>query len=131
MRININVSPGELADKLTVLIVKLDNITDEDKLFHVRNEYATLIESYDNIHKSINIEQSQTLEHCVKELTRINRELWDILQTQRDLENSHDLGHRFVQVSLKVYYINDERAAYKRKINEMLGTDIAEVKMYK
>lgn len=134
MRIKIDVSPGELLDKITILNIKTEKIHDEDKLKYIKNELSTLTESYDLLFKWI---EGNKLRHIlpqlneyIKELHEANFLLWDILQRQRDLEKNKNFGEEFISLSLDVYHTNDKRALYKRKINELLKSDIAEVKFY-
>jgi hypothetical protein len=135
MRVQIEVAPGELIDRITILEVKRDSISDSEKLQHVKNELETLNASATKVREHLEgnklYKKLESLAYCTGELKVVNKMIWDVLQKQRDLENDKDLGEEFIEVSLQVYHANDRRAALKRKINELLDTDIAEVKEYK
>lgn len=134
MRIQIDIAPAELIDRITILEIKLASITDQEKISHVINDLNTLNKSAKAMREAvINNGQSDKLtilDQYTAEIKNANQEIWDVLQEQRDLEHSGDLGEKFVEASLKVYYVNDKRAHYKRLVNDLLGTDIAEVKFY-
>jgi hypothetical protein len=144
MRVSIEVSPGELYDKISILEIKLDRVGDPEKLQHVKNEYDTLKKCMDDLQSSMQLpydERSnawaspaegffETLEGYIKGLNEVNRQIWDILQKQRDLENRKDFGDKFVKASLSVYHLNDLRASHKLAINQLFRSDIAEVKSY-
>lgn len=128
MRINVEIAPGELVDRITILEVKRDNIKDDSKLYHVNNELATLNASATKIRE--HLEGNKQYKKLVGELKTINQMIWDVLQKQRDLEAANNLGSEFIETCLDVYHANDRRALLKKKINELFDTDIAEVKEY-
>lgn len=130
MRVAIEIAPGELLDKITILEIKRQDLSDQNKLRHVKTELELLNRSLSTI-SHLNPEKIQELADHKEDLRNINQQIWDVLQRQRDLENAEDFGPDFVAVSLEVYHKNDERAEIKRKINQLLDTDIAEVKSYK
>ena len=125
MKLMVEVAPGELIDKITILEIKLGNIEDEIKLANIRREYEILIQTY-----RANIEESDALRALVDELREANAKIWDIEDDIRDLERSKDFGERFVEVARSVYRSNDRRAATKRKINELLNSALIEEKSY-
>ena len=131
MRIQIEIAPGELIDRITILSIKLARIEDPDKLHHIRNELTTLTQSAHRMRGGLTMnDQAHKLIDLDRFTLEIKEKVWDVLQRQRELERLDDFGQEFIEVSLAVYHINDERAAGKRKINELLNTDIAEVKSY-
>ncbi len=118
----IEVSNGEIADKLTIIEIKLKQIKDEAKLKNLKNEYQVLDEAVSKIIKK---------EHPLyQELLKINQELWDIEDKIRDLERDKDFGEEFVKTARSVYFTNDKRSEIKRKINELTGSNLIEEKSY-
>ena len=109
----VEVSPGELADKVSILKIKLENMTDEKKKENVRNELAVL---------------SPHVTASIDELYTVNKVLWDVENEVRLCEKSEDFGPRFVRLARLVYVTNDRRAAIKREINR--DSTIAEEKQY-
>ena len=118
----IEVSNGEIADKLTIIEIKLAQIKDEAKLKNLRNEYAVLDEAVSKI-----IKKDHELYIA---LLNINQELWDIEDTIRDLERDKDFGDEFVKTARAVYFTNDKRSDIKRRINELTGSNLVEEKSY-
>jgi hypothetical protein len=118
----IEVSNGEIADKLTIIEIKLKHIKDEAKLKNLRNEYAVLDEAVSQI-----IKKDHELYIA---LLNINQELWDIEDTIRDLERDKDFGENFIKTARAVYFTNDKRSDIKRKINELTGSNLVEEKSY-
>ena len=125
MKIMIEVSIGELIDKMTILEIKLDNISDETKLANVHHEYNLLKEVY-----VASINETATLLELSSQLKNINAAIWRIEDDIRNLERSKSFNKEFVEVARSVYRTNDERAAIKRKINELLDSKIVEEKSY-
>ena len=125
MKLLVEVAPGELIDKITILEIKLQNIKDEAKLANVRHEHQILMETC-----RANIEETTELRRLIDELRAANQKIWDIEDDIRDLERAKDFGDRFVAVARSVYRSNDARAATKRKINELLNSVIIEEKSY-
>ena len=119
------ISAGELLDKISILEIKLDNIKDKDKLVEINKEYKSLEET-----KKSNIEISANLEKLVNQLKEINLKLWNIEEQKRLCEKNSDFGNNFIQLSRNVYLNNDKRAKIKSDINELLGSNIKEVKSY-
>lgn len=118
----IEVSNGEITDKLTIIEIKLERISDEAKLVNLRNEYKVLNEAVSQI-----IDKNDPL---YKELYDINCELWDIEDHIRDLERNKDFGQDFVETARAVYFTNDKRSDVKRRINEKTGSNLIEEKSY-
>jgi hypothetical protein len=119
------VSPGELLDKLTILDIKSERITDAEKLANVAHE-KTLLEK---VWRDSALETAETV-RLRADLKRINEALWDIEDAIRDEERAKRFGDRFIELARAVYVTNDERAAVKKAINEALGSRIVEEKSY-
>jgi hypothetical protein len=120
------VSAGELIDKITILRVKAERIGDPAKEANVRAELALLEATATQA-----LEASDDLARLTAELTQINAALWDIEDGKRDHERRQDFGPSFVQLARRVYIDNDRRAAVKRAINALAGSEIVEEKSYK
>lgn len=118
----IEVSNGEIADKLTIIEIKLKHIKDEAKLKNLRNEYDVLDEAVSKI-----IKKDHELYIA---LLNINQELWNIEDDIRDLERDKDFGDDFVKTARAVYFTNDKRSEIKRQINELTGSNLIEEKSY-
>lgn len=125
MHVAIPVSPGELIDKITILEIKSERITEDDKLANVRTELALLREARDTA-----VHPSPELVALTTELKAVNGALWDIEDRIRRCERAGDFGPDFVQLARAVYRGNDRRASVKRRLNELLGADIVEEKAY-
>ena len=119
----IEVSNGEIVDKLTIIEIKLKHINDKNKIKNLQTEFEIL---NDAVAKIINKEHN-----FYKELLKINQELWNIEDCIRDLEQDKDFGKEFVKVARAVYFTNDKRSEIKRQINEFTGSKLAEEKSYK
>ena len=120
------VSAGELIDKITILRVKATRIDDAAKEANVRTELALLEET-----AARELPPSPELDDLVAQLTQINAALWDIEDGKRDCERRQDFGPDFVALARRVYIDNDRRAAVKRQINTLVGSEIVEEKSYK
>ena len=125
MKLMVEVAPGELIDKITILEIKLNKIDDEAKLTNVRREYEILMETY-----RANIEETDALRGLIDSLRDANAKLWDIEDEIRNVERVKDFGDAFVSLARSVYRSNDRRAATKREINELLNSTILEEKSY-
>ena len=123
--VSIEIAPGELIDKITILEIKLERIKDGDKLANVRLEWETLVKARDAV-----IEATPELDLLSAELKAANEALWDIEDDIRDCERDKDFGDAFVQLARGVYISNDKRAALKREISELLGSSLIEEKSY-
>ncbi len=123
--LSVEVAPGELIDKITILEIKLERIEDADKLANVKLEWETLIKARDGA-----IERTAELDRLSAELKAANEALWDIEDDIRDCERAKDFGDAFVELARSVYITNDRRAALKRQINELLGSSLVEEKSY-
>ena len=125
MKLMVEIAPGELIDKITILEIKLANIEDDAKLENVRREYEILMDTF-----RAHIQETDDLRRLIDELRAANQKLWDIEDEIRDLERAKDFGDQFVAVARSVYRSNDARAATKRKINKLLNSVIVEEKSY-
>jgi len=123
--VTVAIAPGELIDKITILEIKSERISDPEKLDHVRAELAALMEARDR-----SIFDGEVLAALVAELKSINELLWRTEDDIRSCERAGDFGPRFVELARSVYVANDRRAAVKRRINERLGAEIIEEKSY-
>jgi len=117
----IEVSNGEIIDKLTILQIKLERIKDASKLKNIKKEYDELVISSSAI---------STKDPLYKALYDINCELWDIEDHIRDLERKKDFGEEFVSTARSIYIKNDKRAELKREINIRTSSDLTEEKSY-
>ena len=121
----IPISPGELLDKITILRIKSQRITDQGKLANVQKELKMLEEVW-----SRSVSNDDTIKQLTDELTSINEELWDIEDDIRDEERHKRFGDRFIELARSVYVTNDKRAEAKKKVNLHLGSTIVEEKSY-
>ena len=122
----VEISPGELIDKITILEIKTERMTDADKLANVRVELSVLSASRDAA-----IPPSAEMDRLTKALKGVNEELWVIEDDIRDCERAQDFGPKFIELARAVYHTNDRRAALKRDINVLLGSSLVEEKSYK
>ena len=119
------ISWGELFDKITILQIKLENLTSKNALENVELELRKLRSiSTQNCPKTMETMQLEG------ELRQINQELWDIEDKIRDKERNNSFDDEFIQLARSVYITNDERSRIKRKINELLGSELVEEKSY-
>ena len=119
------ISAGELIDKITILEIKKTKIDDVDKLKDVEKELSSLNATFkDSIHDLSKI-QSQ-----IDDLKSINLKLWDIEHAKRLAENNKDFSQNFIELARSVYKTNDQRSKIKLEINNILGSNIKEVKSH-
>jgi tetratricopeptide (TPR) repeat protein len=121
--VTVEISPGDLLDKLTILQIKSERITDAAKLAHVRTELAALA-------RQRSCPASPELDRLTSDLETVNETLWQIEDDVRICERDGDFGQRFIELARSVYRHNDQRAALKRQINELLRARFAEQKQY-
>jgi len=122
----VDVAPGELIDKITILAIKSERMDDETKLANVRHELDILTTTRDK-----DIQTSPELDALAAKLKAVNEALWEIEDDIRDCEAAKDYSQKFIDLARAVYVTNDERANLKREINLLLGSDIVEEKSYK
>lgn len=118
----IEVSNGEIADKLTIIELKLERITDPGKLTNLKKEHTIVEEALAGF-----MTKDDPL---YLELYRVNAALWDIEDRIRDLERRKDFGPEFIETARSVYFRNDERSEIKRRINMQTGSGLIEEKSY-
>ena len=119
------ISAGELLDKITILEIKIDKIKDDQKLKEISKELSSLTKTSDE-----KIPDKSEIKDLVINLKRINLKLWDIEENKRLAEKNQKFDENFIKLSREVYKTNDERAKIKLKINEILGSNIKEVKSH-
>jgi len=119
------ISAGELIDKITILEIKKEKISNKEKLIEVNKELISLNET---LKKSINNESK--ISSFKNDLKNINLKLWDIEDGKRAAEKNNKFDEKFIELARSVYKFNDERAKIKLAINNALGSNIKEVKSY-
>ena len=124
--IMVEVAPGEMIDKITILAIKSERIEDEEKLANVRHELRVLLSRRDR-----GIPSSPELDELTAKLRDINEILWKIEDDIRDCESAKNYSQNFIDLARAVYITNDQRANLKRQINVLLGSNIIEEKSYK
>ena len=119
------VSWGELFDKITILQIKLENLTSKSALENVDREHKQL---YTIFLKNVSEETGAT--KLLEELKQINQKLWDIEDNIRDKERAKSFDDEFLQLARGVYFTNDERSRIKRNKNDAFGSELVEEKSY-
>ena len=119
------ISAGELIDKITILEIKKEKISNKEKLIEVNKELISLNET---LKKSINNESK--ISSFKNDLKNINLKLWDIEDGKRSAEKNNKFDEKFIELARSVYKFNDQRAKIKLAINNALGSNIKEVKSY-
>tara|TARA_B100000989_G_scaffold58123_1_gene39498 strand:- start:2111 stop:2500 length:390 start_codon:yes stop_codon:yes gene_type:complete len=124
-KILVEVSVGELLDKISILDIKKDKIKNTNNLEHIKKEYSILKKEYDNKLKS-----DEKLNDLYSSLKEINAKLWVIEDEKRLCEKNSDFGEKFIKLSRDVHFLNDKRADIKLLINNHTGSKIKEIKEY-
>ena len=124
-KIIIEVSIGELLDKISILEIKQEKIKDPEKLKYINNEHSILDDQFKKSVKS-----DDKLNNLFKSLKEINSKLWIIEDNKRQCENDKDFGEKFIKLSRDVHFLNDDRAKIKLEINNHTGSSIKEIKEY-
>ena len=119
------ISPGELLDKISILEIKLVKIKDKKNLDEINKEYESLIET-----KKLYIKSTKELENLINEIKKINLILWEVEDKIRICEKNKNFSKEFIELARNVYLNNDKRAKIKSDINEILGSNIKEIKQY-
>jgi hypothetical protein len=119
------ISVGELIDKITILKIKSNLITDSDKLINIEKELQSLEELKDEL--KLDLDSIEPLQH---QLYKVNLELWHIENYKRECEKNQTFGDDFVNTARQVYLKNDVRAKIKKDINTLVGSTIVEEKSY-
>ena len=122
----VEVSNGELLDKLSILELKLQNIKDNKKLINIKNEHGGLSPLCNNLFDNYGNE----LRSLYAKLSEINAELWKIEDDIRECERNKDFGDEFVQLARAVYFTNDKRSDVKKSINLLTESGFVEEKSY-
>jgi len=123
--IQIPISPGELLDKITILQIKAERISDPAKVANVKTELDMLSEVWNKA-----VEVDAEISALTAELKSVNETLWEIEDDIRDEERNKQFGERFIELARAVYVTNDERANAKKKVNLHLHSAIVEEKSY-
>ena len=124
-KIIVEVSIGELFDKISILEIKKEKIKDSEKLKYITDEHSILKSQLDK-----NIKNNEKLEKLFQSLKEINSKLWIIEDDKRQCEKEKDFGEKFIKLSRDVHFLNDDRAKIKLKINDLTGSKIKEIKEY-
>jgi len=119
------ISAGELLDKISILEIKLDKVKNKNSQERINIEYKMLTKARDS-----NIEITGKIRQLIKDIKEVNLNLWNIEDKLRICEKNKDFGQGFVQLARNVYFNNDKRAKIKSEINELLGSEIREIKQY-
>ena len=124
-KILVEVSVGELLDKISILEIKQGKIKDPKKLEFINDEYNILKSQLDQ-----NVKSGEKIDNLFQSLKEINSKLWVIENEKRMCEKKSDFGEKFIKLSRDVHFLNDERAKIKLLINDQSGSKIKEVKQY-
>ncbi len=121
----LEVGPGEMIDKITILQIKSERISDPEKLVNIRHELKVLEAA-----RRENIEPSNQMDTLERALKKVNEQLWVIEDDIRQCEADKDFGEKFIALARSVYRENDQRAKLKKDINLLAGSSIIEEKSY-
>ena len=124
-KIVVEVSVGELLDKISILEIKKEKIKDPEKLRFINNEHEVLKDQFLK-----NVKSDEKVDSLFKFLKEINNKLWVIEDDKRLCEKNSDFGDEFIKLSRDVHFLNDERAKIKLEINNHTGSKIKEIKEY-
>ena len=124
-KILVEVSVGELLDKISILEIKSEKINDPEKLNFINDEYKILKNQL-----QANIKLDTVIENLYNSLKEINLKLWTIEDDKRLCEKNSNFGEKFIKLSRDVHFLNDERAKIKLEINNITGSKIKEIKEY-
>ena len=124
-KILVEVSAGELLDKISILEIKLEKIQDPEKLKYINDEYKILKKQL-----NLNINKDNKIDNLFKSLKEINYKLWVIEDDNRKCEKNKNFGESFIKLSRDVHFLNDKRAMIKLSINDYTGSKIKEIKEY-
>jgi hypothetical protein len=124
-KIIVEVSIGELLDKISILEIKQEKIKDLEKLRFISNEHSILKEQLEK-----NVKSDEKLKKLFQDLKEINSKLWIIEDDKRECEKNKDFREKFIKLSRDVHFLNDDRAKIKLEINNHTGSIIKEIKEY-
>ena len=122
---HVPVSPGEVLDKITILEIKSERMSDPEKVANVRAELSLLQKTWDGV-----IKDTDVIRDLHAQLKEINEALWEIEDDIRDKERVKEFDERFVELARAVYFTNDRRSKVKKELNLHLGSEIVEEKSY-
>ena len=125
MKVLTEISPGELLDKISILEIKLEKVKDTNGINEIKKEYKILKEIQDT-----SIKFTKEVSELFKAVKNINIVLWDVEDKLRIYEKNKDFGKEFIELAREVYFNNDKRSKIKSEINELLGSNIREIKQY-
>ena len=125
-KILVEISVGELLDKISILEIKQEKVKDPKKLKFINNEYSILKNELKK-----NIKSDKKINNLYQSLKGINAKLWIIEDDKRNCEKNKDFGEKFIKLSRDVHFLNDDRAKIKLEINIYSGSKIREIKEYK
>ena len=124
-KILVEVSVGELLDKISILEIKQEKIKDAESLTFIKDEYIILKAELDK-----NVKKDENLKNLFNSLKEINSKLWVIEDNKRMCEKNKDFGENFIKLSRDIHFLNDKRAKIKLEINNHTGSKIKEIKEY-
>ena len=124
-KILVEVSVGDLLDKISILEIKQEKIKDAESLKFIKDEYNILKSELDK-----NVKNDENLKNLFNSLKEINSKLWVIEDDKRMCEKNKDFGEKFIKLSRDVHFLNDNRAKVKLEINKLTGSKIKEIKEY-
>ena len=124
-KILVEVSVGELLDKISILEIKQEKIKDPEKLKFINTEHSILKDQLNN-----NVKSDEKIEKLFQSLKDINTKLWVIEDDKRQCEKEKDFTEKFIKLSRDVHFLNDDRAKIKLEINNLTGSKIKEIKEY-
>tara|TARA_X000000368_G_C22761846_1_gene593116 strand:- start:293 stop:682 length:390 start_codon:yes stop_codon:yes gene_type:complete len=124
-KILVEVSVGELLDKISILEIKKEKIKDQSKLKFINEEFKLLKEQYEK-----NVKPDDKLKKLFNSLKEINNKLWNIENEKRLCEKNSDFGEVFIKTSRDIHFLNDERGKIKLEMNNLTGSKIKEIKEY-
>ena len=124
-KILVEVSVGELLDKISILEIKKERITEPESAKFIQNEYSILKGQLDK-----NIKHDESLDELFNKLKKINMTLWEKEDEKRSYEKNSDFGEKFIKVSRDIHFLNDDRSKIKLEINKITGSLIREIKQY-
>ena len=124
-KILVEISVGELLDKISILEIKLNKVEDNKKLDFIRNEHLILTDQLEK-----NVKSDEKLKKLFSSLKEINVKLWVIEDEKRKCEKEKNFKEKFIKLSRDVHFLNDERAKIKLEINNYTGSKIKEIKQY-
>jgi hypothetical protein len=131
MIVNIPTSIGDLVDRLTILLIKIDKINDPTKKVNIQTEYELLDAELKKACQTFDPTKGTQLLQLTSQLKEINEFIWNVEDEIRDHERQQNFGPSFIQLARHVYIFNDRRASRKREINDLFNSTIKEEKSYK